>query len=744
MKNVKKKILSSLIVLSIVSSNILSVTEAMTLNDTNKQIYADWRFDKESIKSGSIEDENLIIKDYSGNGNDLEMQTYGDAEDYNKYINFSDETMDESTKGSLVINGDSENKTGADFITVKDAPINSETFKNGYTVEFLYKLPDDWTVADSWMSLLARQGNSKSMVEPELGSMNIAISNCKEIQFIAANKDDNHTMDSAWSVSMDKGGVWYHIVITSDNNNIRAYVNGAEAFRDYTSDEMVGIYADSQDGRFRVGSSYWNGLDKFGIGNYQRIRISEGVLEKSEWLISNPEDYAGEYGNNNNFTMNRHSNYNMVFLPDTQNAIKFRPNIINKSMEWLVENKNNINISSVINLGDIVEDFLLEDQWENALTFNTLAENDIKLLMQPGNHDNPILFDKYFGVDSYYGSLTNDYIKRNSPSGRSGYMIYDGGSYKYMALSIDIHSIDIDLPWVEEVLTKTNMPTIITSHDIQNCSDVSPSSIKLSPNGEKIWNVVKKYNQVFTLIGGHSHGAGHEILINDFGNEVLSVLSDYQFSYNGGNALYKFAEFDELNDKIYMSTFSPYVATLNDEERGFFDVNYLTGEGNYFEFNIDFATRFNSMEKSDNYKIYLEKLKGAILRGEEIVLDNYTEDSAKELKLALEIANNLISNKNSVNDEMLEAISSIDRAIKNLVKISENESSIPEKTPDLPKENEQNNNSNGDEKSINTEEKTYKYKNKLPNTGGTRVVFPLSLGVMIFISGVVIYRKNCM
>ncbi|MGL4346088.1 MAG: LamG-like jellyroll fold domain-containing protein [Cellulosilyticaceae bacterium] len=596
----KKRFLHALLAGALAIGCIAPSVGALPAKD-EFEVYADWKFDEASIKSGTIANKNLIFKDYSGNKNELRMNTYGDADDYSQYISFSKETMDKSTKGSLVFTGDSKNKIGADFITVDNAPINKETFDDGYTIEFLYKLPTTWTVADSWMGLLSRQGSSKSMDEPELGTMSVAVSNCKEIQFNTSNKDDNHTMDSAWSVSMDKGGVWYHIAITSDNETIRTYVNGAEAFRDYVSDDMVGLYADPQDGRFRVGSSYWDDLSKFAVGNFQRIRISEGALDRSEWLVSNPEDFAGDYGTNDYFKMKNDANYSMVFLPDTQNTIKFRPSIIEDSMNWLVQNQDYMNLSSVAHLGDIVQDPVAIDQWDNTLLFNILSDNGVKLLMQPGNHDDPALFDKYFGTASQYGKASKDYVTRNAPSGRSAYMIHDGGSYKYMTLSVDIHSLDQDLPWVEQVLSTTNMPTIITSHDIQNCSDTAPSAIKLSKRGTQIWDTVKKYNQVFMMVGGHSHGAGEEILINDAGNQVWSVLADYQFAYNGGNALYKFAEFDELNNKIYMSTFSPYVATLKDADKTFFDVNYLTGDGNYFEFNMNFKERFKGMAKSDWY-----------------------------------------------------------------------------------------------------------------------------------------------
>ena len=253
-------------------------------------VAADWKFG-EQFTTGSISDGSLIIEDQSGNDNDLKMQLYVNSQltadtgaaDWENYLSFSDESMT-GEGGSLVFNGDDGtkdkgNRTGADFITVEDAPINDEEFENGYTLEFLYYFPEDWTAADQWMSLIARQGSDGGNPEGEQGTMYASISNCKEIQFITGNAAGNHTMSSAaWSVTMDQGGVWYHIAIVSDGHEIATYVNGCEAFRDYVSDEMVGMYADPADGRFRVGSSWWKDggqtLDKFLQGSLQEIRIS--------------------------------------------------------------------------------------------------------------------------------------------------------------------------------------------------------------------------------------------------------------------------------------------------------------------------------------------------------------------------------------------------------------------------------------------------------------------------------------
>lgn len=593
-------------------------------------VVADWKFGENGIKSGSIAGGDLIIADQSGNGNDLRMQLYTGkqptedvtAADWTEYLSFSDDSMTGSG-GSMIFNGDSSN-AGADFITVDGAEINSETFDNGYTMEFIYYFPTDWTTADSWMSLIARQGRADSVSEWQQGTMFTSVSNCKEIQFIAANKDDSHMMSTAaWSVSMDKGGVWYHIAVTSDGHEISTYVNGCEAFRDYVSDEMTGLYADPEDGRFRIGSSWWQEggqtLDKFLQGSLQEVRISSGCLDESEWLVEDPEQYLGEYGSNESYELRNEDNYNIVLIPDTQNTVEYRGDVMDAAVEGLIDTADELNVKGVVHLGDVVDDNNDDAQYVTARNaFYKLPDAGIKFLVQMGNHDG-----WSSGIHNYYNSFSGkstSFLRRaswyltNSPNGdgNSSYMFVQGGSYNYLVISLSCSGSGSgqnnntswdsrDEEWLRSVLEEyPNCPTIVTTHDLQNCSDTEPSSIQLSSQGTRLWNIVKDYDQVFMMVGGHSHGSGVQMLENTNGKPVVSILTDYQFAYNGGNGFFRYLEFDESADKIYYSTYSPYAASLPEEEKSFFDVNFMTGEGNEGEIDLDFTSRFPGMEIEDD------------------------------------------------------------------------------------------------------------------------------------------------
>ena len=577
-------------------------------------VTAYWKFGREGVKSGNISDASLIIEDQSGNGNDLKMETFGSG-DWDKSLQFSDDSMT-GQGGSMIFDGDSKSKTGAAFVTVDGAPINKETFRNGYTMEYLYYFPTDWTTEDRWMCLSRRSGSARNIPEVEQGTMYTAVSNCKEIQFVTANADDNHWMGSAaWSVSMDEGGIWYHIAVVSDGNEISTYVNGCEAFRDYASSAMKGMYADPNDGHFHIGTSWWNGIDKFLQGSLQEVRITAQPLEKKDWLVPEPEKYLGEYGDNRAYELRDPDNYTMILLPDTQNTVEYRPDVMNKAIDRLIAEADDFNTVGVIHLGDVVDDNDDDQQYINAReAFYKIPDAGIKFLVQQGNHDG-----WSGGIHNYWNSFSgkSTAFKRragwyltNSPNGdqNSSYMFLRAGNYDYLVISLsctgspsgglgNVTWLKEDEAWLESVLREyPNCPTIVTTHDLQNCSPTDPSAVQLSNNGWGLWNIVKKYPQVFMMVGGHSHGSGVEILKNDAGKDVISMLADYQFAYNGGNGFFRYLEFDENADKIYFSTYSPYAAALDQDERTFFDVNFMTGKGNEGEIDLKFKERFAGME----------------------------------------------------------------------------------------------------------------------------------------------------
>ena len=90
---------------------------------------ADWKFSKEYVKSGTIENGNMIIEDASQNGNDLELVTIGDSSspELENIMKWSEDDYDNlENVDSIQFDNYKNAPAGRYFKTTNDAPINSE------------------------------------------------------------------------------------------------------------------------------------------------------------------------------------------------------------------------------------------------------------------------------------------------------------------------------------------------------------------------------------------------------------------------------------------------------------------------------------------------------------------------------------------------------------------------------------------------------------------------------------------
>ena len=620
-----------------------TVPRAFAQEQSGAEVYADWKFSEEN-SSGSLEDNSLVIEDASGNGNDLEVAASANGAKASDFFAFEDVSMTGDAQSMKFFGFKEEDQAQLDALsgdereeyilndleyaylrTAEDAAINDETFMDGYTIELVFMMPADYDASDAWMNILAREGSGAKLgsgqwdYEGHHGTMQVNISNCKEIQYMTQNGTNTKFNSTLWGLSMDNGGAWYHIAITCDGNGdaLKAYTNSGESFRNYTGGGMDGMYAAEDGGTFRIGAVISNHLyqwadseendlvTKLLRGNLQEIRISKGELSKDQWLLD-PKEHVGSFGNNENYELKNEDNYTFAFIPDTQNTIKFTPEVSDAATAWLIENGDGINLKALSHVGDLVENWNAEEQWQNAEeAFLPLAQAGIPVTFVPGNHDfsgsDLTYYKEYFGSGSAYaqameGSGNKVYFEAAGGSSREtcSYTFVEGGSYTYLFIQLMYEPNDAELAWLERILSKyPENPAVITSHNIFSCSASQPDECDLNEQGERIWNVAKKHDNVFMITGGHNHGSGFIDLTNDFGNPVIGMLVDYQFSYNGGNAWYRFMEMDETDGKIYFSTFSPYEASRKDEEKtGYFDLNFMTGSGNERAYDFDFETRF--------------------------------------------------------------------------------------------------------------------------------------------------------
>lgn len=72
--------------------------------------------------------------------------------------------------------------------------------------------------------------------------------------------------------------------------------------------------------------------------------------------MENPEQYLGEYGSNESYTLKNEDNYNIVLIPDTQNTVEYCGDVMDAAVDGLIDTADELNVRGVIHLGDVVDD----------------------------------------------------------------------------------------------------------------------------------------------------------------------------------------------------------------------------------------------------------------------------------------------------------------------------------------------------------------------------------------------------
>ncbi|MCS5720186.1 metallophosphoesterase [Herbiconiux sp. CPCC 205763] len=253
---------------------------------------AHWRF---TGNSGVVA-EGQSVPDVAG-GNDLTRVGIAESGATNAEVGDvtigSDHAYLSSDDASVCFaNADRNNSRYSYLETSSDAPVNNESFDNGYTIESFLKIDKSWTAStNQWMMALIRAGNRNEMPGVPYdrwgngGPVVLGLSNLKEFQWSVIPNEPGLGDRVNWSgeIQLD---TWMHVAIVNDpaTRATTMYVNGAPVLRNATDNVgqsfvpdapwLLGAGMDSN----QPGAG-WNGC----IGE---TRIVDHVLDQSEWLTA--------------------------------------------------------------------------------------------------------------------------------------------------------------------------------------------------------------------------------------------------------------------------------------------------------------------------------------------------------------------------------------------------------------------------------------------------------------------------
>ena len=277
--------------------------------------------------------------------------------------------------------------------------------------------------------------------------------------------------------------------------------------------------------------------------------------------------------------------FTVVVLPDTQVYSKAYPQIWNTQVDWIVANREKLNIVYVAHLGDITDNGDEKpEQWANASSALYRLESPaatglpegIPYGVVPGNHDHQggsSLFEKYVGVRhfagrSYYGGHFGD-------DNHSHFDRFTAEGLRFVVLYLDFDRGNLDYPpidaWADEVLkANADSRAIVVSHDLLAVTGA------FDPRGQAIYDNLKDNPNLFLMLCGHNHGEASRCDTHD-GRSVVTCLSDYQSLPEGGGGFLRLYTFSPAENAVRVQTYSPWLNAYKTSPESQFQLPYPMG-----------------------------------------------------------------------------------------------------------------------------------------------------------------------
>jgi len=285
-------------------------------------------------------------------------------------------------------------------------------------------------------------------------------------------------------------------------------------------------------------------------------------------------------------------NYTIAILPDTQSYVNWKPAEMTSQINWLVNNKEDLNLKFVAHVGDVVQNWANDlEGWEFVQTeMQKLKTASISYSVLPGNHDyaymtrDSSVFNTYFplsnfeDMDSYGGSYDE-----NSDNHYHIFTVDKDGDEdpddKILILSLEFGPRAEVVAWANQILENSSTtPAIVITHaylqpdgDLLEHGDNHAASNGYGLgadvyDGDELWtSLIEPNDNVRFVFSGHDGESNDGSALrtsyhqNDPNKPVYQVMANYQYypvNEAGYLVLLNFTE-----NQVTMKSYSPWTST---------------------------------------------------------------------------------------------------------------------------------------------------------------------------------------
>jgi len=272
----------------------------------------------------------------------------------------------------------------------------------------------------------------------------------------------------------------------------------------------------------------------------------------------------------------------IVILPDTQSLVNWKRSVVTNQIDWLINNKDILDIRFVSHVGDLVQ------EWDQDLTewdfiqgeMGQLGVAGIPYSVLPGNHDyaqstrNSTMFNSYFPLSTFYSMPT--YGGAYDGNSDNTYHIINIADKNLLIMSLEFGPRDEVVAWANNILQiNSNMKAIIITHAYINTDGnllasgmdhAASNGYGLGSNvndGDELWDeLIYPNNNVSFVICGHdgtvTDGSALRESNHANGAPVHQFLSNYQYFQPLANGSY-FLLINFTEGEVKVRTYSSYL-----------------------------------------------------------------------------------------------------------------------------------------------------------------------------------------
>lgn len=285
--------------------------------------------------------------------------------------------------------------------------------------------------------------------------------------------------------------------------------------------------------------------------------------------------------------------FTLVVLPDTQKYVANYPGIMYEQVQWILDNKNKLNIKFVSHMGDLVDHYKdVTREWDEISENLRLLEGVIPYSVIPGNHDvdrrmredGLSTYDSYFPASRYQ---KYPWYKGNRKENQNNYQLITvetpKGPLDILFLNLEIEPSNNTMTWANEVvISHPNAYTIVTTHKYLSDTgelDHKREYSRTGNTGQNIWNNLVSQNcSIKMVLNGHYHQIDGEYTLvskNSCDEPVYQIIQDYQAREEGGNGRLRYYTFDPVAKTIEAKTYSPHTDTFEEDADSKFNIPFL-------------------------------------------------------------------------------------------------------------------------------------------------------------------------